>query len=381
MVRVLKYLLMTGVIALLFFPLAQNLWNVLPPWKLNGSYEPAPQVEFSWNDWFDGNYQPGKEKWLNENIGAREYLIRLRNQYYFSVFHVAKANGVIPCKNGVLVDQGYADAFYGNDFAGEEFLNAQLSSWKRVQEGLDSLGIRSFVALAPGKASFFEEDFPEFLRQEPKPITNYEYIRTWSEDNGVNVLDLKHLFHLWNDTSSYPLFPKGGIHWSEYAAAIVCDTLRGYIQNLTGRPLQKFWYDISISDTARGGDNDIADGMNLLFTPKKERLAYPIRYFGEDSTIAPTRLLVIADSYYYALIYSGFADRVVSYGGFWYYFRQAEPGHLFGNKMVEELDLVEELKKQDVLMLLMTEPQMQRFSWGAAETLEQALYPTSETAR
>lgn len=379
--RLLKYLLLLTVLAVLFFSIGQNMFDFLPKWKLNGSFDPAPDADFSWDAWFDGSYQPPKEKWLNEQIGAREYLIRLRNQYYFSTFHIAKANGVIPCKNGVLVDQGYADAFYGNDFAGHEFLTERLRGWKHVQEGLDSLGVKAFLTLAPGKASFFEEDFPEFLKQEHRPMTNYQFIRDWGSANDLNILDLKRLFHLWNDTSTYPLFPKGGIHWSEYAAAHVCDTLRGYIQSQTNRPLQKFWFDINVSDTARGGDNDIADGMNLIFTPKKERLAYPVRYFGEDSTIVPTKFLVIADSYYYALIYSGFADRVCSYGGFWYYFRQAEPGHMFSSTNVEELNLLEELKKQDVLMLLMTEPQMQRFGWGSVEKLEEVLFPESETSR
>ena len=115
--------------------------------------------------------------------------------------------------------------------------------------------------------------------------------------------------------------------------------------------------------------------MNLLYTPNKQRLAYPIRYFGEDLEIGKTKLLTIADSYYYGIVYSGFSDRICSFGGFWYYFEETYPSELFSSKNVEELDILSELKKQDVLMLMMTEPQLKRLGWGSIEKLEELLYP------
>ncbi|MBL4585771.1 MAG: hypothetical protein JKX84_01740 [Flavobacteriales bacterium] len=373
----LKYLLFLSVMATLFLPLTETLTNLLPSRPLNGSFDVAPEPEFSLEEWTSGAYQIEYEKHLNDHVGGREHLVRMRNQYYFSAYQLAMANGVVPGKNGVLLDYDYVDAFYGKDFVGEAFLTDKLRRWKRVERGLDSIGVKAALVLVPGKASYFEDDFSEKLIDEHQPNTNYGFIADWAGNNQIRLLDLKKLYHTWVDTSRYPLFPKGGIHWSEYGIAHVCDTLRGYIQTLTGRPLQKFWFDVELSDTARRGDNDIADGMNLWFTPNKEKLAYPYRYFGEDSTIAPTRLLTIADSYYYGIIYSGFADRVCSYGGFWYYFKESHPFSLFGTNNVEELDILEELKKQDVLLLMMTEPQLTRFGWDSVEKLEEVLYPTN----
>lgn len=376
MTKAFKYLLFALVMGTIWAPMGNDVFEYLPRWSLNGSFEVLERPKFKWNEWWEGSYQPKEEAWLNQEMGGRTYLIRLRNQYYFSVFDMAMANGVSPCKNGVLLDVGYVDAFYGKDFAGNELLTDKLLRWKRVQHGLDSIGVKAFLALAPGKGSFFEDDLSDFLRSEHQPMTNYRFIKDWSLANGIRLFDIKTVYHTWNDTSQFPLFPKGGIHWSEYGAALVCDTLRGYIQSITGRPLQKFWYDIEVSDTARGADNDIADGMNLLFTPKQERLAYPIRYFGEDRTIEPTNFLVIGDSYYYMLMNSGFGDRVCSYGGFWFYFKDAQPHSQFSSTNVDDLNILEELKKQHVLMLMMTEPQMQRLGWGSIERLEQVLYPS-----
>jgi hypothetical protein len=376
--KALKYFLFALILGALWLPISNQMFEYIPTWTLNGSYEKLTEPEFSWEEWFEGTYQEKVEPWFNEQIRGREYLIRVRNQYYFSVFNMAMANGVSPAKDGVLLDVDYVDAFYGKDFAGEEFLTDRLQKWKRIEKGLDSVGVKAFMTLAPGKGSFFEAQFSDFLKGAHQPTTNYIFIKTWGEENDIRLLDLKSVYHTWKDTSRYPLFPKGGIHWSEYGVAHICDTLRGYIQTVTGRPLQEFWFDIEVSETARGADRDIADGMNLLFTPKTEKLAYPIRYFGEDSTIKPTKFLVIADSYYYMLMHSGFGNRIANYGGFWFYFEDAQPHGQFPSDKVDELDILAEIKKQDVIMLMMTEPQMQRLGWDAIDELEKALYPPKE---
>jgi hypothetical protein len=373
-----KYLCISVLVVVLWIPLGDKLIGFIPEWKLNGSFDEVENPTWTLEQWKDGSFQSAAEAWYNQEMGGREYLIRLRNQYYFDVFDKAMANGVVKGTDGVLLDNGYIDAFYGKDFAGNEFLSDKLSRWKRVQQGLDSIGIKAFLALAPGKCSYFEENFPESVRDTHRLKTNYQFITEYSDTAGIRVLDLKKLFHLWSDTSRYPLFPKGGIHWSEYGAAKAIDTLRGYIQHINGRPLQKFWYEIMLSDTARGTDSDISDGMNLLFTPNEEQLAYPFRYFGEDSTLEKTHFLAIGDSYYYTILYSGFGDRVCNFGGFWYYFKKAEPDWMYPNQNVEELDILAELKKQDVLMLMMTEPQLKRFGWGTVEKLESLLYPEEE---
>jgi len=311
-----NYMLFMMVLTTLFASLLEKNFSLLPDRTLKGSFDTAMQPDFTLEDWLSGDFQSNYESFLKDNLGGRPYLVRTRNQYYYTVFNKAMANSVVPAKDGVLLDHDYVAAFYGDDFKGEEFLTERLIKWKKVQRGLDSIGVKAFLAMAPGKGSFFEDQITDELLSTHKPNTNYGFIVNWAEQNDLRVLDLKKIYHTWVDTSRYPLFPKGGIHWSEYGVALVIDTLRGYIQTITERPLQKFWFDVRIADEPEGTDNDIGEGMNLLFTPKEKGLAYPFRYFGEDSTVTPTRLLTIADSYYFNIFYSGFADRICSHGGF-----------------------------------------------------------------
>ena len=383
MVKTLKYLLFAIVLGTLFLPLAEEYFDFLPDRSLKGSFETVEEPFINIEDWKSGTFQSNFEEYLNNNLGGRDLLVRLRNQYYYSVFNIAMANGVSPAKDGILLEEEYVSAFYGTDFAGEEFLEDKLKRWKRVEKGLDSIGVKAFLALAPGKGSYYEEQLSEFLKDEHQPTTNYKFISNWAKNNQLRLLDIKSLYHAWIDTSRYPLFPKCGIHWSEYGVAHVVDTLRGYIQNVTQKPLQDFRFDVRVAEKPEGTDNDIGEGMNLYFTPSEKGLAYPIRYFGADTTIAPTRFLAIGDSYYFNIFYSGFADRVCSHGGFWYYYRSAYPGEKYGIENLESIDVLNELKQTDVLMLMMTEPQLKRFGWGAVEKLETLLYPEleiSETA-
>lgn len=372
------YPLFLVVIVLLWISIADSQHEFILEPPLKGAIQEVKKPTFSLGTWFEGTYQDSAEKWLNDNIGGRNFLIRLRNQVYFDVFKIAKANGVIVGKNGVLFEKDYIEAFYGRDFQGEEYLTDKLTRWKHVQQGLDSIGVKAFLALAPGKAGFFEDAIPDRMRGESGQMTNYRFVTDWAQQNDLNLLDFQQLYHLWEDTSQYPLYTKGGIHWTEASVAYVCDTLRGYVQNLTGRPLQTFGYYFQFSDKPRGSDNDIADGMNLLVTPMERGLPYPRRQFGTDSTIAPTHFLAIGDSYYFTIFYSGCADRLFTPGGFWFYFREGHPRDSFGYGPVTELDILAELKKQDVVMLLMTEPTLKRFGWGSVEKLEELLYPKKQ---
>ena len=129
MKKMVKHLLFSLALAVLWIPMGNEILDYLPKRPLHGSFELIEEPEFIWSDWFEGSFQPKKEEWLNQEMPGRDLLVRLRNQYYFSVFQEAKANGVSPGRNGVLLDVEYVAAFYGTDFKGEEFLGDKLRRW------------------------------------------------------------------------------------------------------------------------------------------------------------------------------------------------------------------------------------------------------------
>jgi len=365
----LKYLLFLLLMAVLWLPWAQRQCSLVEEWPLHGHSDPAPVPTFSMDGLMSGELTERFERQLKERTGFRGHLVRLRNQVYYALFHVAKANAVVIGKENVLLDVEYINAYYGTDFAGTYFLREQMTMWKAVQDTLLAHGTHAVIVFAPGKASFFPEHFPDRLKRDFAPRTNYAYLRQLCDSMGVTYIDLKAYFHAMTDTARHPLFTRGGIHWSEYGAMMAQVKLGKELGGLLGCALDSIPLRIERDIIPRGTDNDIERGMNLLFDLKRDTMAYCVPlYMGQGH--APT-VLAIGDSYYWNLFSNGFRDRLCRHGGFWYYFREAHPDFVFDHKGVKDLDLRTEVLKNEVLLLVMTEPQLPRFGWGSVETLHE----------
>ncbi len=362
-----KHLLLAVLMGLLWLPLINGWGHFVEEWPLDGYIAPVTEPELTTDAFWSGEYADALEHSVKVKMPLRGHLIRLRNQVFFSVFNVAKANAVIIGKDGVLLDAEYVDAYYGSDFVGEEVLRERMLLWKELQDTLLRQGTRAVMVFAPGKASFFPSHIPDHLQREPGAVTNYTYMRHLCDSLSVAHIDLKAHFHAMADTSRYPLFTRGGIHWSEYGATLAQVQLGKELGRLLGRPLDSIPLRIELSTSPRGTDNDIELGMNLLFKLPQDTLAYAIPTYSGTGH-APT-LLAIGDSYYWNLFLNGFRDRLCRHGGFWYYFREAHPTEVFGGRPAEQLNLREEVLKNEVLLLMMTEPQLKRFGWGSIETL------------
>lgn len=362
-----KMMLLALPLALLWLPWAQQCFRLADEWPLHGHSEPSPAAEFTWESLLSGDFAQAFEQQLKELTGFRAHLIRLRNQVYFSLFDIAKANAVVVGKEGMLLDVEYIDAYYGSDFVGQDSLLRTMLRWKELQDTLLRHGTHAVLVFAPGKASFFPESFPEHLRRPQRPHTNYAFMRHLCDSLGVTTIDLKAHFHAMADTSRYPLFTRGGIHWSEYGATLAQVQLGSELGAMLQRPLDSIGLRIELSTVPRGTDDDIERGMNLLFKLPRDTLAYAIPAYSKTGH-APT-LLAIGDSYYWNLFLNGFRDRLCRHGGFWYYFREAHPNEVFQGRNVDQLTLREEVLKNEVLLLMMTEPQLRRFGWGSIEAL------------
>ena len=167
------------------------------------------------------------------------------------------------------------------------------------------------------------------------------------------------------DTSQYPLYTRTGIHWSLYGVALAVDSLVGFMESKAGIDMVDFgWERIEVSSEARDTDNDIADGMNLLFPLKSGKLAYPVLKYGEESGKVKPDVLVVGDSYYWNIMGSGIASRLFGDNNFWFYNQEAHNPAWPAPRSVGELNLVEELEKVDFVILLSTEANLYKFPFG-----------------
>jgi hypothetical protein len=366
MAKGLKHLLFLILMVLLWLPLLQRKFVFIPESPLMADVPAVERPETFRRGQPIEQYLSAWQQHIEVTIGLRTTLIRLRNQIFWSAFRIAKANSVVAGRNGVLFEAAYIDAYYGDDFAGEDSLLSKMVLWKELEDALQQLGVQAILVFAPGKAAFFPDDIPLELRQKKRPA-NYEFLHHLADSLKVTSVDLKAMFHIWADTSRYPLFPRYGTHWSDYGSMLAQRALRDSLQRILHRPMDEIVLHIEDGRMPSVSDRDIELGMNLLFALPTERLAYASASYCELGH-AP-KVLTIGDSFYWSLFNNGFATRIGRLGGFWFYFNQAYPIEVYPAQGVKHLDLRQEVLKNDVLILMMTEPQLARFGWGAVERL------------
>jgi len=372
----LKHIFLGIIMVTLFLPLIQSTFHYSKIEKLSGDFIPAPNTPITKDLWLSKEFQEKKEKYINDHFGYRETCIRIYNQFAFYLFKKAKANGVTIGKENYLFEQGYIDAYYGQDYIGADSIRNKCIMLSMLNDTLKKLNKTLLLVFAPGKAAFY----PEYIPPQPysaKGITNIEvYLRF------VKELNIAHIdFHTWfnhnKKKSPYPLVPKYGTHWSQFGAYIAMDSILKRIEHIRnidipGPTLKKM--NVGKFD---GSDYDIEKGMNLFFRFKKQDLANPEISYPEnpDQTKKPATI-VIADSYYWQMLYMGIAN-CFSSSNYWYYFKQAHNPKFEHSKKIEEINVSEDINNHDVMIIMASDINLPKFGWGFIDSAYYKYYKTA----
>jgi hypothetical protein len=340
---------------------------------LGGSFIQQKNPEISFGGWFGGTYQNKKENYLNESFGFRNWFVRLYNQIAYSMFNDTQTTGVVVGKNQFLYQQGYIDAYYGDDFIGKHKIVKAVSRLEDISRLLKQKNIDLVVVFAPGKASFYPENIPESLRRNYRKTTNYQIYKTELEKHGLHFLDFEKWFLEMKDTSSYPLFPKTGIHWSSYGELLAADSLVKYIEVLRNINAPKISVNkITVSETMKDRDDDIEQSMNLMFDIPDIKMGYPSFDILTDALSYKPKVLVVADSFYWGMFNWGIANRIFDRSQFWFYNKSIYSNEFKTAKNVSEVNLLDEVEKNEVIDLMATDANLPDFPFGFIDDLSDA---------
>jgi hypothetical protein len=296
-------------LAVVLVPVLQAELHFITEKKLAGAFTVTPKPALSWEGLRDNTYQPALEHYLEDSIGFRPTLIRLRNQLAFSLFKMARSSDIVVGRHGVLFQPAHITSYQGRDLFEEAEVNFQVRRLRAVQRELAQRGVQLLFVMAPNKARFQPENLPMHLRPAPGTVTNYDrYMRAMRADT-VAVLDMVPLFAHWKGTKPYPLFPRGGTHWSGYGATLAADTLLRRLEqmgNLHFPTVRTIGPPVIIrnADSLRATDNDIGGPLNLLQQAETTPLAYPHLAFDppRPGQTRPSALFV-GDSFTLSLMY------------------------------------------------------------------------------
>ena len=363
-----KNIIFISVLLFLFLPIIEDLTHFIYTKPLDGVIEKVRSPEFSDTAWFGRSFQEKKEKYLNQEFGFRNFLVRLHNQICYSLFKEAYAKWVVVGKENYMYESGYIESYFGRNFIDDNYVKWKTTELKNLQDTLKKKNKSLLVVIAPGKASFYPEYIPDEYCY-GKGRTFYESFCENLTASGVEYVDFCQWFISMKNKSRYPLFPQYGVHWSIYGSAIALDSLLKKIEAMRNVDLP----DMKITgyefpDTLRHPDYDVYKGMNLLLKPKTFQMAYPVIKVKDDSTKTKLSVLVIADSYYWNIYGLGVTDIAFTNNRFWFYNEQAYSSS--GETKVLDLNLKEELDKTDMVVILSRDADIGRLGWGFIENCD-----------
>lgn len=367
------------IVAILCTPLVLDVVKLKKPHPLNGEKTELPMPNLSFNSLYYGHYTDSLNDYLKTNFTLRGMAIRTMNQIDYSLFNETHARSVLVGKEGYLFEENYIKAALGLD----DLKSTQVDS---IVVSLESLSVESstpfFIALAPGKASYFSEFIPDSYVELSDTLLHNSSYRLWS-DKVSNSPEL-HLVDLYNHFIDWEeVFPKNGIHWCEWSQIEAFNLIADSISRVFNDSISpaKFVIDKEYRSTKmEGTDEDIERGLNLWQNiPDLERTYYNVSWDEKVEEKKP-RILLVGDSYAWGIVNRGVLKHGFNESEFWYY-NQVVHGpkyldtELFGEKpntvhnISSREDLINTLYEFDAVILLSTDANLFRFpfSFGRVE--------------
>jgi len=155
MKRLILHIAFWLIILLMILPAVQLQFRFIEEKPLNGAFTVSEKPAFTKAKWMTGEFQNGLEKYLKDNSGFRNFLVRLQNQVDFTFFRKANAEGATVGKHKQLYEYDYIRSWLAIDYPGDRFVQTKLQRLRYVQRYLkQEKGIDLVLVFEPGKASF-----------------------------------------------------------------------------------------------------------------------------------------------------------------------------------------------------------------------------------
>ncbi len=372
-----KLLLMFPVLVL-FAPAFQRQFTFIKERPLEGAFFNRKKPTFdslSWVSWLNGSFQQDFTDQLEADIGFRNTLVRIHNQWQYMVFRKANADGVIVGKQGELFEEDYIRSALGEFCVGKQVWEDKALKLKAVSDSLQQIGKKLLIVLEPGKGSLYPERYPTKYKPDKSGVSNYQAFKSSLENYKVPLLDLNACFMEWKDTVSYALFPQSGTHWSYYGAALAADTLLKMLNHMIPDHIPQLKIKrLEKRVKPRHPDDDIWLAMNMLGKVPADNLIYPVLSF-LPAKKAKLKTLTIGDSFFFYWLNDGIMEQAFDKGSFWYYNKHIwdhqgkETGRVQANMIATATN------EHDLFIIMITERFHQNFAWKFDEQLYDLLFP------
>lgn len=358
----------------LFMPIVQEWTDFIPVKLLKGAFEPTPKPELTFENYCLNTYQAQIEKYVSENFGFREPVIRLYNQYVWSAFNKTYCHFIVPGKEGYLYYDLAVNEHYGTELlkhynSNEEAMkdaDAELRQMNKLRHVLKDYGIEFVAFIAPDKP----EVYPEYLpRRDADTSTIHltEYYSRRMDEMGFPFINMTDWFMSMKDTVSFPLFPKTDSHW-RYSAIYGYDSLFRFINTLDGEakfPNIHIGPPIAYESDEMEGDEET---LNLIFRIRGDKTKYKSDIIVDDDTIhRKPKVLFVGDSFIWSMSQFMPARQILADKEIWFYNNTAFVGFENSSMSVKDIDRLSHILNADYVVFYSAGHQWWEATYGFAK--------------
>lgn len=293
---------------LLFLPLIQKKTNFFPLKPLKGVFEATEKPTLTFDSYKNCTYQAQIEKYVSENFGFREPVIRLYNQYVYSFFNKTYCHFIVPGKDGHLFYDQAVNDYYGTEIpkhfdSNEDFMakaDQEVALMKQLREMLHQHGIEFMTFMAPDKPYVYPEYMPRRNPRQPDAVKSVEYYDQKMTKAGIPHIEMTKWYQHMKDTASFDIFTKTDSHW-RFSSTYGYDSLFRYMNRLNNFGIPKIHIGPVQSYTTDKLEGD-EETLNLIFPIKGTSTKYKADITIEcDSTTRKPRVLFVGDSFIWSL--------------------------------------------------------------------------------
>ena len=341
-------------------PFILSQFDILQKISIHG-VEETPENEGTEVSWWDGSYQAKYEKDFIDDAELKKYLIKLKNQFQYSIFGKINANHVY--EYGGQMFRFYCSG-YNEDwtFVGNDSLQRCVDELVKLQNYLGKEKCPIITLFAPVKSRYFSEYLPQKNVSVTKN-TNYHFLLEALSENGMSFIDFNAYFVKNKGKFEGAIFANGGIHWTKYAGALAMDSLIDYVSDLKQIAFDKF--EIELYDC--GGydvlDMDLYNICNLV-KPMRDSTLRGVRFTSKKRSGEKLNAVVVGDSYFFVVEQTDMRKLVFTENTDYHYYYNVTKDSEMEFSDIDPEKIYSQLKNADCVILLQDLVNTEKFGFG-----------------
>jgi hypothetical protein len=339
---------------------------------LKGAFKKEEFTPLSFTKWISKEWQTNQQSAVKSNMHIQPDLVRLQHQLDYWMFKEYHMANFLEGTDGYLFNESWAIARCCKNELNTDSLFIFTQKLAKLRHLMHQKGKFFQIIIPPSKEELNSEFLPKSHQSKPNKSDYFLYTEALHKNN-IPYWDLLETYTQIQDTSSYPVYSKTSVHWTTYGAHFTLIQLINAMNSYFDNSMTYLNVDsLHISKTPEGSDCDYEKTLNLMYRLDEREFAYP-RYSVVNSGTATfkPKVITIGDSFYWAMKGSWMLTKIYHPDSkYLYYYSSAYSVGKRPLLKVKDMDIVEEFKTADAIVLINSSHNLENFTFGMENNID-----------